>query len=85
MIEKIMIPKDVSEAIELYLEDGVNCMKRNLEVRKSILVAEHCGQDWTEYEIGQYKALNKISTYDLMRCLVNGYEVFDEQSETETQ
>lgn len=71
------IDKDIADAIELFLDDSVRVMKRSLKESKAILVAEDCGQNWEEYEYGQYKSLNNISTYDLMVCLVNGYEVID--------
>lgn len=76
MNEKLKISKDIVEAIELYLNDAVCIMKHSLEQRKACLVAEHYGRDWAKYEDGQYEALNKIITFDLMKCLVNGYEVY---------
>ena len=75
MGEEMKIEKDIAEAIDLFLDDEVHVMKRGLERGKSVLVAQHYGQDWTKFELGQYEALNKISTFDLMKCLVNGYEV----------
>jgi len=69
------IENDIADAIESFLTVQLRVMKRSIEQGKSILVAEHCGQDWTKYEGGQYSVLNKISTFDLMKCLVNGYEI----------
>ncbi|MFO1442874.1 hypothetical protein KDN24_06550 [Bacillus sp. Bva_UNVM-123] len=73
--KKMKIEIDVAEAIELFLDDCVRVMKFSIEQSKAVLVAEHYGQDWAKYEEGQYTALNKILTSDLMKCLVNYYEV----------
>lgn len=72
-MEKVKVTKEVAEAIEAYLNDFTSI--RTTEEKKSVLVAEHCGQDWTKYEVGQYAALNNITTYELMTIMVNGYEV----------
>lgn len=66
------IAREIADAIELFIKE--NKFKRSEEEIKSILVAEHCGQDWAEFEDGQFLALNSISTYDLMKCVTNGYE-----------
>lgn len=73
MCEKMKIEKDIAEAIELFLINTVSDF-RCIEQCKAILIAEHYRQDWTNYEDGQYTALNKILTSDLMKCLVNGYK-----------
>lgn len=70
---KVTVTKEVAEAIQTYLSDFPG--KRTDEEMRGILVAEHCGQDWRNYETGQYIALNNITTFELMNALVNGYTV----------
>lgn len=74
-LEKVVIAEDVAEAIEEFMDMITKQMKNDEETGKGIFVAEHCQQDWRKYEDGQYSALNKISTYQLMQILVNGYLV----------
>lgn len=73
MTNKIKVSKNVADAIDLFLKKTIN-EHVNKEQAKSILVAEHYGTDWTEYEDGQYAALNDILTSDLMKCMVHDYE-----------
>lgn len=69
------IDKEIAVAIEEFLKESLTVMKRDLDKSKAVLVAEHYGRDWRKYEEGQYSSLNRIETFDLMKCLVNGYEV----------
>lgn len=75
------IEKDVLAAINHFISDEVRVMKREFDESKAILVAVHCGTDWNEYEDGQYHALNKIKTYDLMVYLVVHYKQTETVSE----
>ena len=70
--QKMKLSKNVFDAIELFLKD--NKFSRHDEEIKAIIVAEHCQTDFKDYEDGQYIALNEITTFDLMQCMVNGYE-----------
>lgn len=73
-MEKPKITKEIGDAIELFIKE--NQFSRTEKQIKALLVAEHCcTQDWNRYEIGQFVALNNISAFELMECMVLGYEV----------
>lgn len=82
MREVVRIEKDISEAIDLFLEESIVKLK---EVGKSkeFLITEHYKRDWESHEMGKYAALNKISTEKLMDCLVNGYKPTEDKSSEE--
>lgn len=81
-MNKVIIPREVAEAIEsfLYYNNYDDSSKENKEFLKGFLVYKHhkvihLGDGWGGIGDTKYAALNDISTYDLMRALVNGYEV----------
>lgn len=73
MTQKMKVSKDVADAIDLFLTNTISEFMGEKQA-KAALVAEHYGEDWAEYEDGQYSALNKITSYDLMKCMIDGYE-----------
>lgn len=73
MTQKMKVSKNVADAIDLFLTDTISEFTGEKQA-KAALVAEHYGRDWTEYEDGQYSALNEITSYDLMKCMMDGYE-----------
>jgi hypothetical protein len=67
------ISREIANAIELFVDD--KNFKLTVEEVKAILVVEHPKQDWEIFGGGRYAALKNITTFDLMQCVVNGYEV----------
>jgi hypothetical protein len=68
-IEKVVLPREVAEAIERYLQ----------EFDKETLIRMRCEVEgeWS----GEYVALDKVDIMTLAAALVNGYEI--EQSPEE--
>lgn len=77
MSKVIKVDKDIADAMDLFLKEASSEFRSEGQT-KAILVAEHYGQDWNNYEVGQYIALNKILTEDVMLCMVHGYEPIKE-------
>lgn len=78
MTEKIKVSKEVAEAIEKYIHYWTKEIGKTKEEVKALLVGTHNElkyKGWDAYRDGSYKAMEGISTFDLMQVLVNGYEV----------
>lgn len=75
----MVIDKDVADAIEQFFID--NEKLGTTQALNVYLIEKHMSTDLMVYEQGKYKALRKISTNDLMYCLVNSYTVKKETEE----
>ena len=77
MTEKLKVSREVADAIEKYIHYWIKELGKTEEV-KALLVSSHNElkyKGWDAYQDGAYKAMEGISTFDLMQALVNGYEV----------
>jgi hypothetical protein len=67
-MEKVILPRDVAEAIDTYLAEFG---KEALIIAACSIVDDPENNSW----ISKYQALNEISVLDLMSALVNGYTI----------
>ena len=75
MTEKIKVSQGIANAIDRYVTRNIKNYELSLESAMEDLIVCHPNIDWEDYLDGEFKELENITTYDLMRVLVLGYEV----------
>lgn len=75
MTEKIKVSQGIANAIDRYTTRNIKNYELSLESAMEDLIVCHPNIDWEDYLDGEFKELENITTYDLMRVLVLGYEV----------
>lgn len=75
MTEKIKVSQGIANAIDGYITRNIKYYELSLESAVEDLIVCHPNIDWEDYLDGEFKELENITTYDLMRVLVLGYEV----------
>lgn len=75
MTEKIKVSQGIANVIDRYITQNIKNYELSLESAMEDLIVWHPNIDWEDYLDGEFKELKNITTYDLMRVLVLGYEV----------
>ena len=73
MTEKIKVSQGIANAIDRYITRNIKNYELSLESSVEDLIVCHPNIDWEDYLDGEFRELENITTYDLMRVL--GYEV----------